>query len=158
MKKYQVGVVCLVLGLALQGCATATNRNLDSKLNQEASVQNRKEFQSEANRTIETAKGLTLEQRQSLESLKATMWTKREALGEQSLKLRAILVKDLISSNYDMDEVNLIKARLSDLEDQRLTLIFDAVSKANEIMGRKSADNGPVFRDLVEPRGGSSHD
>ena len=50
-------------------------------------------------------------------------------------------MKDLISTHYDMDEVNLIKARLSDLEDRRLTVIFDAIAKANTIMGRQSRDS-----------------
>ena len=54
-----------------------------------------------------------------------------------------------------MDEVNLIKARLSDLEDRRLNVIFDAITKANTILGRQAALNQSIFRDFMEPRGGN---
>lgn len=155
MKKYNLGIPCLLVAMALQGCATSSIHKLDEKLGQEQAVTTRTELRAEAGQTIEKAQGLTPEQRQALESLKTTAGAQIDQYGQQSFKLRAILVKDLISTNYDMDEVNLIKARLSDLEDRRLNVIFDAIAKANTILGRQAALNQPIFRDFIEPRGGS---
>lgn len=155
MKKYNLGIPCLFVALALQGCATSVKHNLDQKLGQEQAVTTRTELRAEAGKTIEQAPGLTPEQRQALESLKSTAGAQMDQYSQQALKLRAILVKDLLSTKYDMDEVNLIKARLSDLEDRRLNVIFDAITKANTILGRQAALNQPIFRDFIEPRGGS---
>lgn len=158
MKKYNLGIPCLFVALALQGCASSPAHKLDEKLGQEQAVTTRTELRAEASQAIENAQGLTPEQRQALTSLKSTAGAQIDQCSQQALKLRAILVKDLISTHYDMDEVNLIKARLSDLEDRRLTVIFDAIAKANTIMGRQAALNQPIFRDFIEPRGGSSRD
>ncbi len=62
--------------------------------------------------------------------------------------MRGILVQDVISSKYDDSEVSLIKARLESVEKQKLAAIFRTIDKANEVLGRPSADHARIMHDL----------
>ena len=68
----------------------------------------------------------------------------------QSLKLRAILIRDFEVENDQ--EIELIHSRLQDLNNQQLGLLFNSIKKANKlvkhIFGRKDfLDSMSFFRD-----------
>jgi hypothetical protein len=64
------------------------------------------------------------------------------------LKLREILVTDLAQPNYDEDEVSAIKDRLTTVEKLRLTVIFEAIDKANKLMGREVPNRHFILREM----------
>lgn len=142
--------------MALQGCASAAlDKRVDEKLAGETAIQNRTELSADATRRIDSASGLSAEQRAQLTELRKSTSAEIAALGSQSLKLRALLVRDLITTNYDEDEVALIKQRIKTVEDKRVSLIFDAVEKANSILGRQAKSNADLMGEFFEePRGG----
>ncbi|MGZ6359223.1 MAG: hypothetical protein ACXWP1_08725, partial [Bdellovibrionota bacterium] len=73
-------------------------------------------------------------------------------ISSQSLKLRSVLVEEILSPNYSLDEVGMIKGRLKKLEDKRLSLMFDGIDQANTILGRKAQQHARVMRELLENR------
>lgn len=152
--KNRYGVVAVAL-LILQGCAhSALEQKLDAKVAAEPAVNSRQELKTEATALIAEIPGLTSEQRTKLRTLRDTTDSQVESIRGRSFKLRAVLVRDLLATNYDDSEVELIKSQLKDLESQRLGVIFGAVEQANDILGRQSADSAKFMGSLFEPRGG----
>src|SRR5690242_6598167 len=105
------GVLVLTGSLiALQGCAhSSAERRLDDKLSHEMALESRQQLGSETETLIETAPGLTDSQRQRLLSLRESLRAQSGRMREESLKLRLVLAKALVSQDYDAGEVELIK-------------------------------------------------
>jgi uncharacterized membrane protein len=137
----------------LGGCAsTQTEKQLDEKISQEPAL-NQADLAKETKTQIDTATGITENQRTQLTELRRATNRQTKEISEESLKLRSVLVKELISPNYDADMVSLIEKKLRKLEDKRLSVIFNAVEKVNDILGRQAQLREPVVRDFLAPRG-----
>lgn len=146
--KYSI-VLGLMVGVSLlQGCSHNVAKVLDEKLAQEQEVPNQAALRVESGQAIEKTPGLTTEQRTKLISLREKLRAEMSKLQEESLKLRGILIKDVISPTYDDAEVTLIKQRLESVEKQRLAAIFQTIDKANDILGRPTADHARIMHDL----------
>ena len=140
--------------IALQGCAhSAADRRLNEKVAEEAEIKSSADVSAEARSAIDSAPGLSNDQRLRLRVLGSSMREQLNDLKDQSLKLRAVLVEDIVSPNYDQNEVNLIKKRIKDVESKRVTLTFDAVDKANVIMGRLAEARPNVLNEFMDTRG-----
>ena len=146
-----IAVIGMALGL-LQGCATGTQKDLDSKVANEPQIQNRKALQSETDQLLADDSALSADQKSRLSSLLADTRSRNDQLIQKSLKLRSVLIKDLLSASYNEDEVTLLQANLREAESQRLDNMFDAVKKANSIMGRESSNHAAFVRTLMESR------
>lgn len=137
-------LVPLALGiLAAAGCAHSTNQSLDSKASAESKVATPAELRTEVGLLIESDPNLTPEQKASLQELHASHTAKIDAIEKQSLELKALLVKDLLPQSYNPAEVKDIKNRLRKVEDNRLSALFEAVDKANAIIGLKGSSGNP---------------
>lgn len=155
MKNVVSAGLAIVMGtLLLQGCAHGPDQRIDDKLSQEGAVKDRAQLRTETSEVIRTAPGLTDDQRSKLTDLSNTTRTQIDDISQQTLKLRALLVQEVVSSNYNADEVAGIKKRIRKLEAKRITAIFDAVDKANTILGRQAQTNQHIVREFLEPHGG----
>jgi hypothetical protein len=142
-----------VIVLFLQGCAhSQMDQQLDQKLAAEPNVATISDLRKEDAAAIRDSKSLTAEQKQKLLDLHHTTHVKSDELREQSFKLRALLIQDLIKENYNGDEVHAIKDRLEKVEKQRLNLVFAAVDQANLILGHESrtSDNERVMATIYD--------
>ncbi|MDR3608576.1 MAG: hypothetical protein P4M08_14530 [Oligoflexia bacterium] len=136
------------LGIQLQGCATsALDKKVDAEVAQE-DVKTHAELRTESGQLIESTPGLTADQRVKLVALRDATRADLDSLYSQSLKLRAVLIKDLITTNYNEDEVELIKKRIKDNENKRLTVTFNAVEQANKILGRDAQSHRKLVEDF----------
>jgi uncharacterized lipoprotein YajG len=147
-----LSLFALLASLAAAGCATTPNPAIEAKIAKEPPVANRQELQNEASQMIQSDKDLSADQKQRLEILRTKLGAQLDEISAQSLKLRSVLVQDVLSPGYSVDEVDLIKKRLKKLEDKRLTLMFDGVDQANSILGRQAARHSHVMRELLEER------
>lgn len=144
----------MALGLLTQGCthSSKSSRELEEKVSNESNVTNRQELRQEAKETLDNAGSLTPEQKAKLLALQADAQSKIDALNQESLRLRSVLIKDVMATNYNEREVNLIKRKLKDVENKRLATIFTAVEDANKILGRKAEYHSDVMNRFFEPR------
>ena len=150
----------LVGAVALQGCAhSAQEKRLDAKVSQETEVNSKADLQAEASDLIESAPTLSADQRSRLRELRDSTRARLDDLSSNSLKLRAVLIKDLISTQYDEREVELIKSKIRKLENERINTIFGSVEKANKILGHEAMVNQGIMHNLIdfEPRGSGKH-
>lgn len=138
MNKYILTV--LTAFLFFSGCAAgeraSANRQLDEKLARETSVKTRADLRKEATSIITTAPGLTDQQRASLMELRDSSSSETDRLTTLSLKLRSVLVKELLNTNSDPELVDLIKARIKKVEQERVSLFFRTIHGVNTILGR----------------------
>lgn len=151
IKTAGIPLAALSFMILIQGCAhTQFDRHIDDQLAQERDVKTRADLHLEGATAIQTASGLDDVQRQKLTDLRIKTVEQLDPLWERSLKLREVLVRDLISTPYDEDEVELIKVRLKKISDQRLTIMFDAVKQANLILGRQAKKNEEMIDVLFD--------
>lgn len=153
MKNMRIAIcVISVMGcFILQSCASGdANRKLDDKIAAQGEVRDRKQLQKEATDMIESAQGLSADQKSQLLSLRNSTKRNLDDLQQQSLRLKSLLVKDLLTSGYDSNEVGLIKSRLKDVESKKLSTTFDAVERANTILGRQVAQNPDIMDEFME--------
>jgi hypothetical protein len=154
MKTNRLSLLIPALALVtLQACSHAPQRQLDEKLSAEQPVKNTAELSTEAGAVIQASTTITADQKAMLLSLCDTTRARLAELRTESLKLRAVLIRDVVAAKYDAKEVTLIKKRIKNVEDQRLTVTFDAVDAANRILGREVADRTRLMEDLFIPRG-----
>ena len=155
MRSHQCfGVMAVGLVLLFSGCAhTATEKKLDQKLAEQSAVKSSSELGLEADQMINSAVGLTAEQRTQLVLLRETTRKEMDQLRDESLKLRVVLIKDVVSKQYESKEVSLIKKRIKKVENKRLQLIFGAIDKANKILGREAVQNQIILNQFIDERG-----
>lgn len=131
-----------LFALMLQGCSESqVRRDLDSKIAAEPPIRGHAELFSEADRLIRTAPGLSQDQRELLTKTRTTLQEESDLLRKRSIKLRSLLVKNLLSSQYNRDDAEIIKDEIREVENQRLSLLIRGVHKTNLILGRWESRN-----------------
>lgn len=147
--------LAMTSAVTLQGCAhSAENKRVDNEVAQENSVKSRADLSTEAGQLIQNSPGLTAEQRSKLSALRDSTRAKIDEIASESLRLRSVLIKDLISTNYNANEVELIENRMKKAEDKRLSVTFNAVEQANTILGHDVTPNREqIMDDLFQGHG-----
>jgi hypothetical protein len=150
MKNYYYEVVLLMAVFFIQACATTggLEKRLDEKLSQENDLKTTGDLNTQASQIIQSATDLNTEQKEKLKSLRTTTQSKISEISLQTLKLRSILIKDLVETQYDEDEVDLIKERIHNLDRERTTVLFKAIEQANEIVGRQAQSRAAIMHDF----------
>lgn len=121
----------------LSACASSqVEHNLDAKLAATPPVKGRSELRAEVEAMIRSAPDLTPEQRKRLAILEDSAQKQSELLREEVLRLRAVLIQDVLAKNYSEADVNAVKNKLTETEEARLHLFFLTVNNANTILGR----------------------
>lgn len=156
MNTYCVALSFISL-LFLQACAsTGVEAKLDEKLTHESEIRNRSDLTAEAHQVIDAAAGLSPERKEKLAALRSSTQSKLDEISTQSLRLRSILIKDLVSPQYDETEVTLIKRRIRSLDSARTEVLFSAIEQANTILGHDTEGRAMIMRNLwLEDRGRS---
>jgi hypothetical protein len=68
-----------------------------------------------------------------------------------SLKLRAVLIREVLSPNYSPTQASIIEKRITKLDKRRTAIIIDTVNEANRILGRMDTlDRQQFLWDLME--------
>lgn len=155
MKQITIAMMTTLLGLFVAaGCTSkVTQQNLNEKVSAESKVNTPSELHAEVKDAIQEANNLSPEQKLQLTVLRDQTRAKMESYHRESLQLESILAKDVVSPQYNISEVKLIKKRMRKLESQRLNLIFDSVDKANLIMGRRALNNEEVLHTIYRNGG-----
>lgn len=142
MKTQKLNLLFLIATASLiQSCATQTDKAIESKVAAEPAVLKRSDLIAKGENLIEKSPSLSEEQRSALRILWRNSETKMTDLGQASLKLRAVLIENITSSNYDEKEVTLVKQKLANVEQERLSIFLRGVYDTNHILGRWGSAN-----------------
>jgi hypothetical protein len=155
--RWRTGVgalTALVLVGALQGCAsTRIEREVDRRIQSSSVVVESSAREDMVKKEIMTAPDLTQVQRDKLLALQAKTHARSKVIIDESRKLRMLLLEDMLSSNYNADEVAVIEDRLQKLSKKRLNLVFDAVDEARWILGKPNPRSQKLLDGLMEAHG-----
>lgn len=145
--------------IALQACAhNKTEKQIEAKTAEETHIRNRTDLHNEVHAQIESSSTLTSDQKTKLHALSESTRASVDELTSKSLKLRSVLLKDVIDSKYNAKEVSKIKKDIKRVEAEKLSVIFAAVDQANAILGRSANDNQHLIRNFLFERTAGAHD
>jgi hypothetical protein len=149
LEKLNLLGICLVgLAFAIQGCSNkALNNKIDRAVAQDNSINSRTDLRQAAIQVVRNSPGLSENQRTKLESLQKTTGMLHDNLRAESYKLRLVLIKSLVSEQYDQREVNLLEQRIKEVENKHLVVTFNAIQEAKSILGHEIK---PDHRNLME--------
>ena len=132
--------------LLLTGCASKMDKKIDSMLAKEPDNLTTRTLASEAVTAEEEISDLSKEQKALIDDLKVNTGKQIGALKQVSIKLRSLLIKNVLSTDTDLSEQQALMNRIRSTENKRMSVMFDAVGKANNILGH----NALQHRLLVE--------
>lgn len=153
-----LGLSLIGLSIGLDGCASGLNKKVDSEVAQETAVRTHSDLQAEIDQLVDSAPGLTQDQRKRLTALKNGTRGQLDTLYAESLRLRSLMLKKLITTNYNDDEVQLIKSKIKNVENDRLSVIFSAVEQANTILGHNSVYDPAIMNSFFDGMGHGTRD
>ena len=100
-------------GLMFLACAPgAINKHIDREMSEETEIRSRNDLRTETAELIRTAPGLSDQQRTKLTELAETTRVQLDEIQKQTLQLRSVLIKNVITVDYKEDEVAVIKQRI----------------------------------------------
>ena len=133
-------------GLAASCASTPAQTEVDHELATENAPRSQGEASAKTRQTILESRHLSQAQKESLLDLQKRMGGEAALLRDERAKLRSLLVKEMIRSDFSEDRVAAIKSRISTAENRRVALLFDAIDQANKILGHRSAKNEVIMR------------
>lgn len=157
-KKMNMGLMAVLSVALISGCAhKSTEKTVDTKVEQE-SVKTHAELQDQTDKLLANSPNLSAEQRQKLSELRDSVRKENREMYTESMKLRSVLLKDVFAKDYNKKEVAAVEKKIRKLENKRLDNLFDAVDKANKILGRqRSVENQAIMDEFMEFHGGHSY-
>lgn len=142
-------VAILAIGM-LSACASKqVATDLDAKLAKEEVQAPSSEIPKHAFDQINKSK-LTDEQKTRLNVLVAKVINQSSTTKVETMKLKKVLFKNLASTPYNSDEVDLIKERLTDLEKTKLKTMFTALDEVRSILGENEKDRQHVLEMMLD--------
>lgn len=137
--------------VAIASCTTPEERVVDEKLLKQGLL-SRSQLQDEVKDSISGASDLSEQQRSDLRELQRSSTTEMDALINESLKLRSILVKDLLSPNYSASRTRTVEKRLKKIELERVDVLLRSIQQAHKILGAEAQAHEQVMHDLTSER------
>ena len=150
----RVVVILLSIGgiFSVAACmSSAVHERLEKRVAEESAVNNTPDLRRETSMLIENMHNLNDEQRRELLALRDRTRAQVDKSTQRSLRLRAILMKDLMTNKrYDEDEVYLIKEEIAKAENKKLAVIFDGIREANFILDRQTMEDQMIYQGFFQ--------
>lgn len=131
----------LVLASGVAGCAHGPEKDhaLDEKLSTESDVSDYADLRTQTEKIVDQSAQLTSEQKSKLVELKVETATKLDLVQKEILKLKGVLVRNIVADKYQPQEVLQIEKKIEALSKQKLTIFFASLEKGSKILGKVSA-------------------
>lgn len=127
----------IVLSVMLVSCASKqeNQKNIEAKVANE-NVTSGAELNTSLHKIISESNTLSEKQKKDLTKIVEDTRTQNQQLQEESLKLRLVLIKELISTKVNPAEVKLIKKDIKKAEAKRLKNMFAAIDQISRIVAK----------------------
>jgi|GEM_PF-3808262 len=135
--KYPFRNVSALLIVTSFGCGhTQVDERVDAKLTNEPEVASEEELNRKNEEAITSASHLSEAQKEKLLKVHRDVGTQVQEIEDEEKRLQAVLVKELVSTGYNADDLNTLKKRLKKLEKKKMDLQMSAIDDVNWIMNR----------------------
>lgn len=137
--------------LALQSCTHGSGEIVEEIAR--TPVTTPAELKEQADATIESMPGLDPIQRAKLLEIRKNASDQSNLLQIESLKVRSLILKEVMNQTYDPNKIDDLKKRLKKVENQKLNLTFSSIEEANKVLGRETEPERrrKIFETLVGP-------
>lgn len=132
MSKHISMILALLLGVSCSSSKTARK-----EVNQEVATTQVKDsaaLGSTIDESIQSSKSLNDTQKQELRKIFESNKAKAMELAEQSFKLRAVLVQELLNGKINKKKIGILKRDIKMVEAKRLKNTFDAIEQVTRIV------------------------
>lgn len=144
-----VSLILALLFLASCSSRKIEQAKIDEKISNETSVTDGKSLGASVNDVIQSSATLNEKQKADLEKLFNEIKVKNSALMEESFKLRAVLIKELLSGDVNAKQVKLLKKDIKKNESERLKSTLTAIDKISLIVS-KDPDNSKFIDHMMQ--------
>lgn len=134
----------IAVAFALLGCATPAQKRVDKAVKQESGVSSQAELYKKGHQAILNSPGATKEQREKMLSLYSRTGQEIAAIRSEMGKLKGVLFRNLMNPKSKETDLNVIKRRLSRLNQRKLDVMFDALADSRKILGKLIIEQGLV--------------
>lgn len=140
-------LIIVPLSLAYMfGCSSQSANVLDQKI---AALQvPGAPLDDEFSKDLAVSTILSDEQKSKMQNLRENTLKQISEFNEAIVKLKMILIRDLLSNDSEHAEIILIKSKIQNIEEKKMAVFFEAIKAANELMG-KTETNEKIYQGLV---------
>ena len=135
----KISSVLIALSILAGGCASQTQKQVDQDLAKTPAIASPQELHDQTTAKINEDPRLTEDQRAKLKAVQAKFVEQAAVAREESLKLRSLLVDQLLAKSYKPREVSAIKGRIHAAEERRLEATFKAADEVSKILGHNES-------------------
>ena len=130
--------ITLLSVLFLLGCNSATKKQeaeINRQVSEEQPANTTEKIAEIASQAFSKAEGLTDFQRQKLMLIYARTYADAINIRTEIGKSKALLFKKAADVNYKSNEIEILKKKIVDLDQQRLKIMFKALSEVQDVVG-----------------------
>lgn len=138
MKSKSLGLgLALSFAVLMVGCATPAQKRVDKQMQKESGVSSQSGLRMKGYQAILDSQDISKKQREDM--LKLYAKTSQRIMGVRSEmgKLKGVLFQNLLKPNGKETDLNVVKRRLSRLNDEKLDIMLDALASARTILGKQ---------------------
>jgi hypothetical protein len=146
MKKHIKLALPFLLSLALVGCAQqkVSEKKVDKEIKEVVIMENEKASDSAKDLVVRSDK-LNEEQKRKLLDLQARTQTEIDSIKAEIEKTKLVLIKTILEPKMNQREYNILRKRISKLEEKRMDKGFKAMTEARNIISPKSDSESREF-------------
>lgn len=141
MEIYKCAGKGLLALLLVTGCTHKTEKEIERKLAEQSHVQSIDDFTTASDKTINEAEGISDAQRAKLVVLRHETLAKMDEQDREEIRLRLVLLKEILDTNEDRLEINLLKQKIRRVNAKKYAVLMSAMRESYAIIGKPYVDS-----------------
>jgi len=131
-------LIVAVLSAGLFGCATSSEKTVESKMAAETGATSQEEMVMKTREVLASNENLTDDQRTRLMGLHGQTMAKMAGLRQDITKAKMVLFKSMLAEDYKESEIRVLREKLVKLNTQKMNVMFDSMDQAKMILGKEA--------------------
>lgn len=151
MKKFTSVMLVFGLALGLAACGSASKSEqaaLDQKVSSEVPVRSPEQMLSRAAASFSNIEGLTTEEKMKLTEVYTNTYVKSMDIRKEIGQSKSLLFKTLAKKDYKDSEINALKKKIVQLDQNRLDLMFKTLDDVQKIVGKNTPASQKIYEHL----------
>ena len=131
-------LMAIMMAMVLGGCASTVKKEIEMDKSHVSGVSHREEMIAKTRDILDQTPNLTEKQKDRFIALHQGVSEKAIKYAQEIRKLKVVLFNELTAKKYQPRKINELGRQIRKLSNKRLDLMFDALSKAQKILGKEA--------------------
>lgn len=152
LKKITAFTILACITLIISGCSTPEKKEetvLNEKIKAQEPADTPQHIAVRAAEAFSGAPGLSAEQKMKLHAIYTRVYSESMQIRRDIGQSKSLLFMTLANSDYKSADITRLKKKIVDLDQKRLTLMFDALQDVQKIVG-KGIEAEKIYKHLHE--------